>query len=91
MVSSSAAELQAKIDAIDVQLDTLIAAPDKFVSYNEAGRAISKRDKLSGLLALREHFVKLLGGIPSETIEDYDVIISPEGEDQTDYIAPDVT
>ncbi len=89
-MSSSAAELQAKIDAIDTQLDTLIAAPDKFVSYNEAGRAISKRDKLDGLLRLREHYVKLLGGIPSETIEDFDVLITPEGDDQTDYIAPDV-
>ncbi len=90
MVSSSAAEIQAKVDAIDVQLDTLIAAPDKFVSYNEAGRAISKRDKLDGLLRLREHFVKLLSDIPSETIEDFDVSITPEGEDRTDYIAPDV-
>ena len=88
-MSSSAADIQTKIDSIDTQIDILIAAPDEFVSYQEGNRRISKKDKLDGLISLRAHYVKLLREFPAEYVEDNAYGIDRYGRDTSEYIGDD--
>ena len=84
-MSSTATDIQARIDAIDTQIDALIADPDAMVSYRMGAKEVSRSEKLDGLLRLREHYVRVLAGIPSESLDSVALEISPFGEDLSKY------
>jgi hypothetical protein len=86
MAELTQTEIEAKLTAIDAQLDTLIASPDRAMDFSIGPLSFSLSQKVSGLVKLREHYQGLLNAIPSETYARIAVDIDDLGIDQTDYL-----
>lgn len=69
---ATAAELQAKIDAIDTALDALAASPDALTSYKIGTRQFDKKTKAGSLLDMRRVYRDQLEALPSEEITIFD-------------------
>ena len=86
MAELTQAELETKIAAIDTQLDTLVAAPDRAMDFSIGPLSFSLSQKVRGLLKLREHYQGLLDTFPAEGFQRLAIDFSEEGEDASEYL-----
>lgn len=85
MAELTQAELETKIAAIDTQLDTLVASPDKAMDFSLGPLSFSLSQKITGLMKLREHYQGLLDTFPAEGFQRLAISFSEDG-DESEYL-----
>ena len=84
-MASSSSDIQTMIDNIDTAIATLVASPEKMISYRIAEKTYNRKDAIDALIRLREYYHNILTTYPSEHIGEMDIDFTEFGEDETYY------
>jgi len=85
-MASTASAIQTIIDNIDTEISTLIATPDKMISYRIGDKHYNRKDAVTALLELRKYYHGILQAIPAEHVGEFDIDETEFGEDDTYYV-----
>jgi hypothetical protein len=86
MAQLTQSQLQAKIDAIDVQLAALYGTPGNLTDYKIGSVSVSRSGLVESLVKAREMYQKELELIPNEVFQVTAVGFKDTGEDDSEFL-----